>query len=212
MTSRTYFVGPPHIAAWLVSLFTSAREAESILGDLLEEFLQVASKSSVSDARSWYWRQTVKTIAHLVSSGFFVAPWWTAAAVVGGLFLERFVCALPEKAIFAVLIRYRVFDHHLNAYLFFASTGIQIGRVVSSLLVGCIVALVAKGREMAATTILNLVLCGMVAVASFVWVSRGQYFILWTLPWHAGGWLAIAVGGAIVRTRRSGTISLPSGV
>ena len=88
MTSQADFLQPPRIAVWLVNLFTlTAEEAESIPGDLLEEFSHLASKSGVAFARSWYWRQTVKTIAHLVGSGFRVAPWSTTAAVVGGFLL-----------------------------------------------------------------------------------------------------------------------------
>ena len=37
MTSHADFVQPPRIASWLVNLFTPAEEAESILGDLLED-------------------------------------------------------------------------------------------------------------------------------------------------------------------------------
>ena len=83
MTSPADFRQPPRIAVWLVNLFTPAEEAESILGDLLEEFSHLASKSGVAVARRWYWRQTVKTITHLVDSGFCVAPWSTTAVVVG---------------------------------------------------------------------------------------------------------------------------------
>src|SRR6266852_3876745 len=140
MTTPAYFVQPPRIAAWLVNLFTSAEEAESILGDLLEEFSQLKSKSGVVFARRWYWRQTVKTIAHLAGTGFRVAPWATTAAVVGGFLLLRFVSGLPEPAIFAVLRRYHVFEHHFNAYIFFATDGIAIGHVIVSMFVGCIVA------------------------------------------------------------------------
>src|SRR5258707_224009 len=87
---------------------------KSHLGDLLEEFSHVASKSGVSVARSWYWRQTVKTVAHFVVTGFRVAPWSTTLAVAGGFLLRRLVSGLPELAIFAVLHRYRVFDHHFS--------------------------------------------------------------------------------------------------
>lgn len=210
MTSRAHSVRPPRSAAWLVNLFAPAEVAEAILGDLLEEFLQLASKSGLSVARSWYWRHTVKTVAHLACSGLLVSPWWTAAVVVGGLFLHRFAGVLTEKTIFAVLTRYRVFDHHFNAYVFFASTGIEIGRLVSSVLVGCMVALAAKRKEMATTAMLDLVLCLMAAAALFVSLSTGPYFFLWTLPWHCAEWLAIAIGAAIVRTLRSGTIPATS--
>lgn len=211
MTSQANFVQPPRIATWLVNLFTSAREGESILGDLLEEYSYLASKSGGAVARSWYWRQTVKTIAHLAVDGFCLAPWSTTAATVGGFLLLRFGFRLQERAIFAVLSRYSVFEHHFTAYLFFASVGLDIARVILSMFVGCFVALVAKGREMVATTTLGLVLCAMVGAASLVWVAKGLDSFLWTLPWHCASSVAIILGGAIVRTRRSAATTLPSG-
>ena len=212
MTSQTDFVQPPRLAAWLVNLFVPAEEAESILGDLLEEFSHLASKSGAAVARSWYWRQTVKTIAHLIGAGFRIAPWSTAAAVVGGFVLLGFVSGLPELALFAVLHRYRVFDHHFDAYVFFATDGILIGHIIASMFVGCIVALVAKGREMVATMTLALVLCVMAGAAYLAWIARHwptDDAIVWML-WQCAGPFAIVVGGAIVRTRRSAATHLPS--
>jgi hypothetical protein len=174
-----------------------------LLGDLLEEFSHLASKSGVAFARSWYWRQTAKTIAHLVRTGFRVAPWSTTVAVVGAFYLGRFIFGLPERVIFAVLERYRVFDHHFNAYVFFASTGIAIGRVITSMFVGCIVAVAAKRKEMVAAMMLGLVhavLCGVAILATVPW---GRPFFWGTLPWQFGDWVAIVVGGAIVRKTRS---------
>src|SRR4029077_9054167 len=115
MPPPAYFVQPPRMAVWLVNLFTRAEEAETILGDLLEEYFHLASKSGVALGRSWYWRQTLKTIAHLVGTGFRGAPWSTPAAVVGGFLLLRFVSGLPERTIFAVLRRYQIFEHHFQA-------------------------------------------------------------------------------------------------
>jgi len=212
MTSQADFVQPPRVAAWLINLFTRDVEGESIIGDLLEEYSDLASKSGTAVARSWYWRQTVKTIAHLAGTGFRVAPWSTAAAVVGGFLLLRVVSRFPETAIFAVLHRYQVFDHHFSAYVFFATDGIAIGHVVASMFVGCIVALVAKGREMVATMTLGLVLCALIG-ASFAWVAThwptGDA-IVWML-WQGADPFAIVVGGAIVRTRRSTAAPLRSG-
>ena len=65
MMSRASSTQPPRIAVWLVGLFTPDQEAESIPGDLLEEFSHLASNSGVPFARRWYWRQIAKTIAHL---------------------------------------------------------------------------------------------------------------------------------------------------
>ncbi len=123
MMSSPSFIQPPPIAVWLINLFTPPEEEESIVGDLLEEFSQLASKSGVDTARSWYWRQTVKSIVHLFGAGFRVAPWSTTAAVVAGFFLMSFGFSLEENAIFALLERHRIFDHHFYAYVFFASTG-----------------------------------------------------------------------------------------
>jgi hypothetical protein len=211
MTSQADFLQPPRIAVWLVNLFTPAEEAESIPGDLLEEYSHVASKSGAAFARSWYWRQTVKTIAHLVGIGFRIAPWSTTAAVVGGFLLLRFGSGLPERAIFAVLRRYQVFEHHFNAYVFFATEGIAIGHVIASMFVGCIVALAAKGREIVATMTLDLVLCAMTGAALLVLEARGHSLILWMLPWYFADWFAIVIGGVIVRESRSAMSRRPSG-
>ena len=203
MTSQANFVQPPRIADWLVSLFAAGEEAESLSGDMLEEFSDLASKSGIAFARSWYWRQTRKTLAHLVGNAFRVAPWLTAATVIGGLLLNRLVSGLPERAIFAVLHRYQVFDHHFGVYLFFATDGNAIGHVIASMFVGCVVALAAKGREMVATMTLGLVLCLMTGAAVLVWVATGQALNLWMLPWYAADWFATVIGGAMVRMRRS---------
>jgi hypothetical protein len=201
MIPHPHFVQPPRPAVWLVNLFTPAEQGESILGDLLEEFSHLESKSGVAVARSWYWRQTVKTVAHLFGAGFRAAPWSTAAAVVGGFFLLRLVSGLPEHGIFAVLRRYRVFDHHFGSYVFLATDGVAVAHVMASMFVGCIVALAAKGREMVATMTLGLILGAMDGAASLVWVARGHGSFLWAVPWYFADLLAIVIGGAIVRTR-----------
>lgn len=210
MTSQGYFIQPPRLATWLVDLFSPYEQAEAISGDLLEEFSELASQSGVAIARRWYWRQAVKSIAHLFGSGLRVAPWSTIAAVVGGFLLGRFVFPLPEKAIFGVVQRYQLFDHHFNAYVFFATDGVAIGHVIASMFVGCVVASAAKGREMVATMTLVLVLCAMTG-AGLVWVARGNAPILWgMLPWYVADWFAIVIGGAIIRTHRSAPPRRPS--
>lgn len=211
MTSQAYFLQPPRIATWLVNVFAPAEEAASILGDLLEEYSRLASESGVGVARNWYWRQAVKSIVHLAGCGFRAAPWSSMASVVGGFLLLRFVSGLPERAIFAVLQRYQVFDHHFSTYVFFATDGVAIGHVIASMFVGCIVAVAAKGREMFATLTLSLVLGVLGGVAILVAVSWGRPLFLGMLPWYFADWFAIVIGGAIVRTRRSAATSLGSG-
>jgi hypothetical protein len=119
MTSQAFFLQPPRIAVWLVNQFTPPEESESILGDLLEEFSQLASTAGVAVARGWYWRQTVKTIVHLAGTGFCVAPWSTAAGIVGGLLLLRFVSGLPDKVLSALTDRYLAYwSTHFTTYMF----------------------------------------------------------------------------------------------
>jgi hypothetical protein len=173
MTSPPDFVQPPRVATWLVNLFTPTEEAESILGDLLEEYSHLASKSGVAFARSWYWRQTVKTIAHLIGTGFTVAPWSTAAAVVGGFLLHRFFSGLPDNVLSAVTDRYLVYwSNHFEAYRFWATDGMLIAHLTASMFVGCMVALAAKGREMVATMTLGFIHCAMIGVAYVAWTVR----------------------------------------
>lgn len=201
---------PPRVAMRLLTLFAAGQEAESIQGDLLEEFSCLASKSGVTCARRWYWRQTMKTIAHLIGIGFRAAPLAIAATVAGGFLLTRLVSGLPERAIFAVLERYSVFDHHFSVYVFFATYGIAIGHVIASLFVGCMVALMARSKEMLATIALVLAFCTMTAAAVPVWLAMGHTPILSMLAWNFASWLAIMSGGAIVRMRRSVNACRPS--
>jgi hypothetical protein len=204
------FVEPPRMANRFVNLFATVEEAGSLQGDMLEEFSQLASKSGLAFARSWYWRQTWKTIAHLIGTAFLMAPWLTAATVIGGFLLNRLVSGLPERAVFAALTRYQVFDHHFSAYVFFATDGIAIGHVIASMFIGCAVALVARDREMVATMTLALVYCAMTGAAVLMLLATGKTLALWMLPWNAADWIAIMIGGVIVRMRRSGTTDSPA--
>jgi hypothetical protein len=201
MKSQAQVVHPPRVASWLIDLFGPAKEAESILGDLLEEFTQLASKSGVAFARRWYWRQTARTIAHLADSGFRHAPRSTAAAVVGGFFLHRFVSGLPNKLLSAVTDRYLAFwSTHFKAYLWMLN-GMPIEHLIGSMFVGCVVALVAKGREMIATMTLALLFCTLIG-AAIVWVATHRAVDVAWMLWSCADPIAIVVGGAIVRTRR----------
>lgn len=210
MTSPADFVQPPRVASWLLNLFTPPDEEESILGDLLEEFSLLASKSGVAFARSWYWRQAVKTTVHLFGTAFRVAPWSTTAAVVGGFLLHRFVSGLPNKLLSAVTDKYLFYwSAHFQAYLWMLK-GLLIAHLILWIFVGCMVALVAKGREMVATMTLVLAQCALIGTA-WVWVAmHGPMGVAWML-WSCAGPCAIVLGGAIVRMLRSAAKPLPSG-
>jgi hypothetical protein len=177
MMTRVSVTQPPRLAVWLVNLFTPFEQSESIPGDLLEEFSDLSSKSGVPSARRWYWRQSAKTVAQLIRSGFRVAPWLTAGATVGGYLLGWALYYLSEKAVIAVLYKYQVYAH-VDPYVFWLIYAVLVERLLEPMLVGFVVARVAKGREMIATTTLGL-LCGGI---SGVFLIRAVNYFGWDTP------------------------------
>jgi hypothetical protein len=157
--SKATFVRPPRMAAWLVDLFTPTGQTESIPGDLLEEFSELASQSGAASARGWYWRQSAKTAAHLIATGFVVTPWLIAGTVVGGWLLGWAGYWLTEKAVVAVHYKYQVYAH-IDAYDFWLLYGVLIERLIEPFVVGCVIAVAAKGKEMIATMTLGLLIAG----------------------------------------------------
>jgi hypothetical protein len=81
-----------------------------------------------------------------------------AGNVVGGWLLWLAVYWITEKAVVAILRNYQVYTH-IDAYVFFLLYGIVIELVIEPLLIGCIVAAIAKGREMVATMTLGFEMC-----------------------------------------------------
>jgi hypothetical protein len=195
---------PPTVAVWLINLFASTEEAESILGDLLEEFSVLAFESGLPLARNWFWRQTIKTVPRLAGFSFRTAPWITGFGVVGGFLLRKLIAPLVGSATFAVLDRYKVFfEHHFSAYLFLVSTGLDIEYLATFLLIGFIVAFVARRAEMVATIILALIWGAMAVVGSaYGAISTGNAESLWRLTWYFADSFAIVGAGIIVRMYR----------
>jgi len=190
----------PRIASWLVYLFAPAEQAEAIVGDMLEEFSNRAERSGVAAARRWYWREAVRTTVHLAAAGISSAPWLTAAAVVGGFLLIRYVGTVPEKALLAALYRYQLYDH---AYRFLTYDGLLICHLVTMAMIGCVVGLVAKGREIVSTLTLAFVQTFLALLGFFVVLARTGHWGGMPLAWMLAFPVATVAGGIIVRTRRS---------
>jgi hypothetical protein len=204
MNSRQHLAQPPSIAVWLINLFAIGETAESILGDLLEEFSLLASSSGLRFARNWFWRQTLRTLPRLAGQSVRSAPWLTVVAIVGGFSLRKLIAPLIGRAIFAIVERYQAFfQHHFHAYLFFASTGIDIAHLLSFLLIGFVVALVARRNEMLATIALAAIYAAMAIFGSvYVAIKTSDGSLLWRLNWYFADSLGYVVAGAIVRTHR----------
>ena len=104
--SQTSTVQPPGLAAWV---FRPPSQCEAISGDLLEEFTMAVSTSDSGGARRWYWRQIIKTIAHLMSAEFRTSPWAIAATAFGGYLLLMYAVRLANMAAGAFLGRFQVY-------------------------------------------------------------------------------------------------------
>jgi hypothetical protein len=50
----------------------------------------------------------------------------------------------------------------------------------------------------------------MTGAAVLILLATGKTLALWMLPWYVADWLAIMIGGVIVRMRRSDTTDSPS--
>jgi hypothetical protein len=206
-------VQPPRVAVWVLDVFTPYEQTESIPGDLLEEFSDVASKSGVAYARRWYWRQSVRTIFHLIRGGFRVAPWSIAGVVLGGVLLVQLGHALAEWAIrtgIEKFVNHRVLPFHLLSrpalLTLLVNIGMYLCRLTVAMLIGCIIAIACKSREMLATITVSLV-CSIQAVTGFWTFLHGWPDLpLKALPpvllYSFGGLFAMVIGGGIVRKYR----------
>lgn len=210
MTSQSRVARPPHIADWLLSLF-AITGSESILGDLQEEFSLQASRSGFAFARRWYRWQTMRTLLHLAVVSARTSPCLTAFAVAAGFLLRRTLGPLVDPAMFALIERFQLFDRHFDAYRFLASTGIDLAHLIAFLIVGFVVAFVAREAEIVATTILAMIYAAMAIFASAYIVSKtGDAAMLWRLTWYFADSCAVVVAGVIVRTERIIHVSGPS--
>jgi hypothetical protein len=207
------FVHPPRIAVWFVDLFIPNKQAESIPCELLEEFSDLASKSGLVSARRWYWRQSAKTIVGLIGAGFRGAPWLMVGTVLGGFLLLDFSTSNLQKAIIAVIL---FISHHVTPYydsnevathFFCLRIGVLIGSLLEALIIGCIVGMATKGREMVGTIALSFV--SFVMAAALFWMSIAMHdpvdpaLFPAIMVQQLSGSCMIVIGGVIVREIRS---------
>lgn len=208
MSSQVDGLQPPRVPVWLVTLFSPAVHGESILGDLSEEFSRLASTKGIVHARRWYWRQTVTTIPHLLATGFRSAPWTITALVTGAFLLRWFISSVSDPAVSrsldAVLTKYRVYEHDPQAYVFWLTSSMLTVRLVVNAFFGALVAVAAKGREMAATIALGFLGVALAIQSTWLTVARtGDHGVLWTLPHTVAFSMSIVAAGAAVRTYRA---------
>lgn len=167
---------PPRLADF--DFFVSSDEAPPMLGDLVEEFSTVATRKGISDARRWYWRQSMKTIFHLLMAQFRSASRWNVAAVLGGVILlcltdgaSWFSFFLSEgRGLFSVITFSSNWPEPLR--LLFVGTSLLAIPELGAFFSGWLIASLSRGREWVVT--LTLCLLRVVMVRAFGYI-----------PWHA---------------------------
>jgi hypothetical protein len=117
---------------------------------------------------------------------------------------------LPEGLIVALLRTQRPYSNlHVAAYIRFVTCGIPIARVMQSLVIGCLVAASAKGREVVATIALSISRVVLMLPLLFPWLARRvsdqssvfEFGTYWAL--NAVELSALVVAGVTVRKFRA---------
>jgi hypothetical protein len=106
-------------------------------------------------------------------------------------------------------VNHRVLPYHLLSHPALLSrlvnTGMYLCRLTVAMLIGCIIALACKRREMLATITVSLV-CSIQAVTGFWTFLHGWFpplpIVLIGALYSFGGLFAIVIGGGIVRKYR----------
>ncbi len=203
--SATSPARPPRLALWLLNHFAPSNHAESIIGDLFEEFSLVAGRAGSGPAHRWFWRQSLRTILFQFPVQLRLSPASMRGSVLAGFVLLRFGGVLSGKLIFAALHSFRIYPNHWNLYVFWATDGLLIGRVFESIFVGCFVAAIAKRGELLATTTLclaQLLFTETLFFASLVWNGFDFPFMPQQFLSLFINAVAIVVGGYIIQEIR----------
>jgi len=204
-------VQPPQIAAWLVGLFITEEQTGE----------QEQTPDKFSDMALRYgsgWKQSAKTIAGHIAREFRTPPWLIIGAAFGGALL--FYQGTEHLELTRVIT---ILNHHVTPYYdprgiarreFWMQNTLLIISLLESLIVGCLVAGVAKRREMIATMSLSFISLVMIVTEFWVLVAIrapvNPVFFPHILIDQLGASLLMIIGGLIVRELRSAATRDPS--
>jgi len=111
----------------------------------------------------------------LIGAAFRDGRWLIATTVLLGVLLLQFGYSLIEPALVILLRTQRPYSSaHVDAYMFFLNNGIMVGRGVLPFVVGCIVALAAKEREMVSAMTLSTVCVALNALGLMMSWANGH--------------------------------------
>jgi hypothetical protein len=208
MSPRGSAERPPRLAAWLIDLFIDPRHVEPMVGDLVEEFSTVLHASGRWAARWWCWRQTLRTIPHLLWSSARLAPWSTAGLVLGGLVASTLADSAVWQGARMLLASWNPYDY-IPAVWFWRLFDI-VRYVALPMALGWMLASLARGREMTVTSLLAAVMVVLFAWNLVVLFDHMQTFtrLRWQAPvvarvMHGGTTVPLAIlAGAVLRRRQ----------
>jgi hypothetical protein len=160
----------------IIELFASSQEADAVLGDLGEEFVEDIERYGDKEARRRYRREAWSTIRDLAVSQWRTRPWSSAAIVLLGFALTTgirtpgfrldsigFVTYLGARY---VVTHYPVY-YYISAPLFWDAADL-----VAPFIAGILIALVARSirlRPMSAA----------LALATAVWLAVDRPIMMW---------------------------------
>ena len=204
--SRLQIVQPPRIAAWLVALFIK-EEQTGKQEQIPDKFSDMALTCGRGAARRWYWKQSAKTIAGHIAQEFRTGPCLIFGAAFGGALL--FYLGMEHLDLTRIIA---ILNHHVTPYYdprgvarreFWMQNTLLIIGLLESLIVGCLVAGVAKRREMIATISLSIISLVITVTGFWVFAPVNAGFFPHILIDQLGASLLMIVGGIIVREARS---------
>ena len=210
--ARRQTVQPPSVAAWLVDLFVIEEQAGT-QEQILDKFSEMALRCGTGPARRWYWRQSANSITGLIGTGFRTAPWLIVGTALGGALPLQMCTSSLQREITAIL---HPLNHHVrpyydskgaSRYFLWLKNTVLIGSLIESQIVGGLVGVAAKRREMMAAMTLSFVSLVMTATIFWVLVSIHKPVNPVLFPKimieQLSSLFMITIGGIIVREMRS---------
>ena len=204
---------PPRVAEWLTALFVPADIAESVTGDLQEEFSNLLISWGAPRARSWYWRQAAGITLRAGPAAFRSAPLRMFMTVVAGLWLIGFATRYSTHAMQTLLDARRLYEVNPDAYLFWLKFPLEVGRLAICAAVGSLAALAAKRHEMPVALTVALAQLAMFCAGTIALIAHGRHWVAWfiaMIPWNVLSAIATTAGAVIVRICRGLTSSRTS--
>ncbi len=193
------------VAELLLCLFTDADRATSIVGDLQEQAQERNSPNSL-----WFWTQVLRTAAVLFVHNLAAAPLRLGVLVVFGCLLELTCTRIGGFLMGAWVNAANATPPHPALLLPLGDFGIWVWQSGHPLLVGILVARLARGRELTVciAVAVAMALVNLFFVVSFFWWNHA---LLRQTPWRvvtnsadSAIWLAavLVFAGALVRGKR----------